>query len=68
MCNMRTLYTRTNRQVCFYPLSFAEFADNRGSRPHLVALNMDRFSGIVPGTAPCPVSSRESRTCAVEDR
>jgi len=68
MCNMHTLYTRTSRRACFCPLGFAKFAAYRGRRLHLVALNTDRFFGIVPGIVPCPVSNLESRMREVEDR
>lgn len=64
---MHTLRTRTSRQAYFCPVGFAKFAVYRGSCPH-PALNTDRFFGIVPGTAPCPVSSLESRMRAVEDK
>lgn len=44
MCNMRTLCIRTGHRACTCPLDFAKFAAYRGSRPHLVALDTDRFS------------------------
>lgn len=64
---MHTLCTRTSHQACFCPLGFAKLAANRERCPH-PALDTNRLSGIVSGTAPSPVSSLESRMRAVEDR